>query len=59
MASACRAFATYTQYSGDFSWPNWPILGKAVEGLAPNAEAKAEAKKGNKQAADDLKETSS
>ncbi len=34
-------------------------LGKAVEGLAPNADAKAEAKKANKQAADDLKETSS
>jgi len=34
-------------------------LGKAVEGLAPHADAKAEAKKANKQAADDLKETSS
>ncbi len=34
-------------------------VGKAVEGRAPNADAKAEAKKANKQAADDLKETSS
>jgi len=34
-------------------------LGKAIEGGAPNADAKAEAKKANKQASDDLKETSS
>ncbi len=34
-------------------------LGKAIEGFAPNANAKAEAKKANKQASDDLKETSS
>ncbi len=34
-------------------------LGKAIEGFAPNADAKAEAKKANKQASDDLKETSS
>ncbi len=31
-------------------------LGKAIQGIAPNADAKAEAKKANKQAADDLKE---
>lgn len=31
-------------------------LGKAIEGLAPHADAKAEAKKANKQASDDLKE---
>ncbi len=34
-------------------------LGKAIEGFAPHADAKAEAKKSNKQASDDLKETSS
>jgi len=34
-------------------------LGKAIERFAPNASAKAEAKKANKQASDDLKETSS
>ena len=34
-------------------------LGKAVEGLAPNVDAKAEAKKANKQASDDLKDASS
>jgi hypothetical protein len=34
-------------------------LGKAIEGFAPNADAKAEAKKANKQASDDLKESSS
>ncbi len=34
-------------------------LGKAIESLAPNADAKAEAKKANRQASDDLKETSS
>jgi len=31
-------------------------LGKAIQGITPNADAKAEAKKANKQAADDLKE---
>jgi len=34
-------------------------MGKAIEGLAPNADAKAEAKKAKKQASDDLSETSS
>ncbi len=34
-------------------------LGKAIEGFAPNADAKAEAKKANKQASDDLKDISS
>jgi len=34
-------------------------LGKAIQGLAPDADAKAEAKKANKQAADDMKESSS
>ena len=34
-------------------------LGKAIEGFAPNADGKAEAKKANKQTFDDLKETSS
>ncbi len=34
-------------------------LGKAIKGFAPDADAKAEAKKANKQASDDLKETSS
>jgi hypothetical protein len=34
-------------------------LGKAIETLAPNANAKSEAKKANKQASDDLKETNS
>jgi hypothetical protein len=34
-------------------------LGTAIETLAPNANAKSEAKKANKQASDDLKETSS
>jgi hypothetical protein len=34
-------------------------LGKAIASLAPDADAKAEAKKANKQASDDLKETSS
>ncbi len=34
-------------------------LGKAIEGVAPHADAKAELKKANKQASDDLKETSS
>jgi hypothetical protein len=34
-------------------------LGKAIESLAPNADAKAEAKKANKQASDDLNATSS
>lgn len=32
-------------------------LGKAIEELAPKADAKAEAKKANKQASDDMKET--
>src|SRR6266446_5693685 len=34
-------------------------LGKAIESLAPDASAKAESKKANKQASDDLKETNS
>jgi len=34
-------------------------LGTAIKGFAPNADAKAETKKANKQASDDLKETSS
>jgi hypothetical protein len=34
-------------------------LGKAIQSLAPDADAKAEAKKANKQAADDLQETTS
>lgn len=34
-------------------------LGKAIHALAPDADAKAEAKKANSQADDDLKETSS
>ena len=34
-------------------------LGKAIQALAPNADAKAETKKANKQADDDLKETTS
>jgi len=34
-------------------------LGKAIEQLSPQAHAKAEAKKANKQASDDLKESSS
>jgi hypothetical protein len=34
-------------------------LGKAIEGFAPDADAKAEAKKANKQASDDLKESNS
>ncbi len=34
-------------------------LGKAIESLAPSANAKAESKKANKQASDDLKETNS
>jgi hypothetical protein len=34
-------------------------LGKAIADLAPQADAKAEAKKASKQADDDLKETSS
>ncbi len=34
-------------------------LGKAIGQLAPHADAKTEAKKANKQASDDLKETSS
>ena len=34
-------------------------LGKAIKGFAPDADAKAEAKKANKQASDDLNETSS
>ena len=34
-------------------------LGKAIQQLSPNANAKSEAKKANKQAADDMKETSS
>ena len=34
-------------------------LGKAIKGFAPDADAKAETKKANKQADDDLKETSS
>ena len=34
-------------------------LGKAIQGLTPDADAKAEAKKANKQAADDMKESSS
>jgi hypothetical protein len=34
-------------------------LGKAIEGFAPKADAKAEAKKANKQASDDLKESNS
>ncbi len=34
-------------------------FGKAIEELAPNSDANAEAKKANKQASDDLKETSS
>jgi len=34
-------------------------LGKAIKQLAPDADSKAEAKKANKQASDDLSETSS
>jgi hypothetical protein len=34
-------------------------LGKAIEQLSPNANAKSEAKKANKQADDDMKESSS
>jgi len=34
-------------------------LGKAIEGFAPNADTKAEVKKANKQASDDLKDGSS
>ena len=34
-------------------------LGKAIKGLAPDADAKAETKKANQQADDDLKETTS
>lgn len=34
-------------------------LGKAIEALAPSANAKLEVKKANKQASDDMKETSS
>ncbi len=34
-------------------------LGKAIKGFAPDVDAKAEAKKANKQASDDLKESSS
>jgi hypothetical protein len=34
-------------------------LGKAIKELAPDADAKAEEKKANKQASDDMKETSS
>lgn len=34
-------------------------LGKAIEELAPSANAKSESKKANKQTSDDLKETSS
>lgn len=34
-------------------------LGKAIKQLAPNADAKSEAKKANKQASDELNETSS
>jgi hypothetical protein len=34
-------------------------LGKGIEALAPNANAKSETKKANKQASDDMKETSS
>jgi hypothetical protein len=34
-------------------------LGKAIKGFAPDADAKAEVKKANKQASDDLNETSS
>ncbi len=34
-------------------------LGKAIQALAPNADAKAEAKRANKQASDDLEGTGS
>jgi hypothetical protein len=34
-------------------------LGKAIEALAPDANAKSEAKKANKQASDDMKESNS
>ena len=34
-------------------------LGKAIEALAPSANAKAETKKANKQASDDMKESAS
>jgi hypothetical protein len=34
-------------------------LGKAIKGFAPEVDTKAEVKKANKQAEDDLKETSS
>jgi len=34
-------------------------LGKAIKGFAPDADAKAEAKKANKQADDDLRDTTS
>jgi hypothetical protein len=34
-------------------------LGKAIESLAPNANAKSETKKANKQASDDMKESNS
>jgi hypothetical protein len=38
---------------------NATSLGKAIEQLAPNANAKSETKKANKQASDEMKETSS
>jgi hypothetical protein len=34
-------------------------LGKAIQALAPDADAKAETKKANKQADDDMKEATS
>jgi hypothetical protein len=34
-------------------------LGKAIQSLAPDANAKAETKKANKQASDDMKESNS
>lgn len=34
-------------------------LGKAIKGFAPNADSKAETKKANQQASEDLKDTSS
>jgi hypothetical protein len=55
-----------SEYSGGFDALKAKItgtgavsLGKAIEALEPSANAKAETKKANKQASDDMNETSS
>lgn len=49
----------FNTLKGKVTGPDSENLGKAIHGLNPNVDAKAEAKKAEKQAHDDLKESNS